>query len=111
MREAQRTFIRQPSPIALVISADVTWLAFGSGITSQMDLHDLDVRSHSFRRAVVNIERRAERQALDEKLVRTFVPNRVLDELETTANQLLFGRRGVGKTHTLKALLGKLTTN
>jgi hypothetical protein len=72
-------------------------------------LRDIDIRKTSFRKAVISIERRAERQSFDEQLVRTFVPNRILDELDTTANQLLFGRRGVGKTHTLKALLGRLT--
>ena len=62
-----------------------------------------------------DIQRRAERQLLDEKLVGCFVPNRVLDELDSTSNQLLFGRRGVGKTHTLKVfaservLAGELT--
>ncbi len=62
----------------------------------------LDLQSQHFRLAVLDIQRRAERQILDEKLVRCFVPNRVLDDLNSTSNQLLFGRRGVGKTHTLK---------
>ena len=47
------------------------------------------------------------RQLYDEKLVKCFVPNKVLDELDTNQNQLVFGRRGVGKTHTLKAYLGR----
>ena len=62
----------------------------------------IDLRSEQFRAAVRDIQRRAERQLLDERLVRCFVPNRVLEELDSTSNQLLFGRRGVGKTHTLK---------
>jgi hypothetical protein len=75
----------------------------------------LELRSQQFRSAVRDIQRRAERQLLDERLVRCFVPNRVLDELNSTSNQLLFGRRGVGKTHTLKVfaseqvLAGELT--
>ncbi len=68
---------------------------------------EFDLRSEAFRRAVLNTERRAERQLYDERLVRCFVPNRVLEELDNNQNQLLFGRRGVGKTHTLKAFLGK----
>ncbi len=66
-----------------------------------------DLRSDKFKKAVINTERRAERQLYDEKLVKCFVPNRVLNELDTNQNQLIFGRRGVGKTHTLKAFLGK----
>lgn len=68
----------------------------------------MDLRSDTFRRAVLNIERRAERQIYHEKLVKCFVPNRVLDELDTNSNQLIFGRRGVGKTHTLKAFLSQI---
>lgn len=60
------------------------------------------LQSPKFKTAVRNIQRRAERQILEEKLVKCFVPNRILEELNTTSNQLLFGRRGVGKTHTLK---------
>ncbi len=67
----------------------------------------LDLRNDAFRKAVLNIERRAERQIYEEKLVKCFVPNRVLDELDTNQNQILFGRRGVGKTHTMKAYLGR----
>ena len=64
-----------------------------------------DLRSDEFRKAVLNTERRAERQIYDDKLVKCFVPNRILEELDTNQNQLIFGRRGVGKTHTLKAFL------
>jgi hypothetical protein len=66
-----------------------------------------DPKSDSFRNAVLNMERRAERQIYDDKLVKCFVPNRILDDLNTGSNQLLFGRRGVGKTHTLKAFLSQ----
>ncbi len=68
-----------------------------------------DPKTDEFQSAVRNIERRAERQE-EVKLVSSFVPNKVLGELETTQNQLIFGRRGVGKTHTLKAYLGKKAT-
>ena len=68
---------------------------------------DFELRSDRFRKAVLDVERCAERQIYDDKLVRSFVPNRVLEELDSNQNQLLFGRRGVGKTHTLKAFLGK----
>jgi hypothetical protein len=63
-----------------------------------------------FRDATRRIQRRAERNRTEEALARTFVPNRVLDELGIDQNQLIFGRRGVGKTHTLKQLLADLTT-
>lgn len=71
-------------------------------------MEQFDARNDEFRKAVLSIERRAERQIYDERLVRCFVPNRVLDELDANSNQLIFGRRGVGKTHTLKALLSQL---
>jgi hypothetical protein len=66
-----------------------------------------DINRDGFHQAVRSIERRAERQLLEERLVSSFVPNKVLDELGNTQNQLLFGRRGVGKTHTLKMHLTK----
>ncbi|MBU4273174.1 MAG: hypothetical protein KKA28_15040 [Planctomycetes bacterium] len=65
-----------------------------------------DLKSDCFKNAVRSMERRAERQIYEEKLVKCFVPNKVLEELDTNQNQLVFGRRGVGKTHTLKAYLG-----
>lgn len=64
-----------------------------------------DIKSERFREAVVKIQRRAERQLLEERLSKSFVPTSVIDEMETTQNQLIFGRRGVGKTHTLKVFL------
>jgi hypothetical protein len=57
---------------------------------------NFDLRSDAFRKAALNTERRAERQLYDEKLVKCFVPNRVLEELDNNQNQLLFARRGVG---------------
>ena len=70
-------------------------------------MQTFDLKSDAFRKAVLNTEPRAERQVFEEKLAKCFVPNKVLEELDTNQNQLLFGRRGVGKTHTLKAYLGK----
>ncbi len=64
-----------------------------------------DVAATKFRNAVVNIQRRAEKQEFEEKLARSFVPTQVIEELQTDQNQLVFGRRGVGKTHTLKVFL------
>lgn len=70
-------------------------------------MEGFDLRHDRFREAARNIQRRAERQEYDEKLTKCFVPNRVLEELDTDQNQLVFGRRGVGKTHTLKVFLSK----
>lgn len=64
------------------------------------------LRDDKTKQAVRKIERRAERQETVQ-LVRSFVPNRVLEDLDTRQNQLVFGRRGVGKTHTMKAYLGE----
>lgn len=72
-----------------------------------IEMIQFDLGSEEFRKAVRDTERRAERQLYDEKLVKCFVPNRVLEELDSDQNQLVFGRRGVGKTHTLKAYLAR----
>ena len=65
-----------------------------------------DATTDAFRDAVIKIQRRAERQELEEKLTKSYVPTQVMRELQTDQNQLIFGRRGVGKTHMLKVYLG-----
>jgi len=73
-------------------------------------MRTFELQTDSFRRAILNIQRRAERQELEERLSKCFVPTRIIDDLQTDQNQLLFGRRGVGKTHTLKVYLAKKVT-
>jgi Cdc6-like AAA superfamily ATPase len=55
-------------------------------------------------RAVSQILQRSERQEEVSKLIETFVDVGVLPQLENRNNQILYGRRGTGKTHVLRVL-------
>jgi len=55
-------------------------------------------------KAVSQILQRSERQEDLAKLVHTFVDVGVLPQLENRNNQILYGRRGTGKTHVLRVL-------
>ncbi len=59
-----------------------------------MDLRDLQME-----RAIGSIERRAEREADYRRLYDIYVDRGVLSELSSSENQIVYGRRGVGKTH------------
>jgi hypothetical protein len=53
--------------------------------------------------AISNVRRRAERQDI-EKLLNSFVDVGILQQLQNDDNQIVYGRRGTGKTHVLKVL-------
>lgn len=55
--------------------------------------------SNEFAVAVRDIERRAEREQDPRRLYDIYVDRGVLDQLMTHENQVVLGRRGVGKTH------------
>lgn len=57
-----------------------------------------------FKAAVSNIQPRADREAEDEILTRTFVDTGILPQLANSNNQILYGRRGTGKSHVLRVL-------
>lgn len=59
-------------------------------------------------KAVSRILQRSERQVDREKIVRTFVDIGILPQLNNLNNQILYGRRGTGKTHVLKVLKSRL---
>jgi len=59
----------------------------------------MDLRSQVVERAIGTIERRAERETDYRKLYDIYVDKGVLSELSITQNQVIYGRRGVGKTH------------
>jgi Cdc6-like AAA superfamily ATPase len=62
-------------------------------------------------KALLNLNKRAERAA-NEILVSNFVDSEPLfDLLSTPNNQVLYGRRGTGKTHALKYLGDKVQTD
>jgi hypothetical protein len=60
------------------------------------------LESHAFAKAVVSINKRAERQSDFAKLVEIFVQTDLPLRCETTDHQLILGRRGTGKTHLLR---------
>ncbi len=54
--------------------------------------------------AVSNIKPRSERQPDVGILERTYVETGVLPQLQNANNQILYGRRGTGKSHVLRVL-------
>lgn len=59
-------------------------------------------------RAVSNIKQRAERLLDDETVVNTYVEVGILDQIANTNNQIIYGRRGTGKTHLFRYLESEL---
>ncbi|MBN3034803.1 MAG: hypothetical protein JW861_04400 [Bacteroidales bacterium] len=58
--------------------------------------------------AVSRIHQRADRQEKIEKIVNTYVEIGILPQLSNKNNQILYGRRGTGKTHILRKLEDEL---
>jgi hypothetical protein len=56
------------------------------------------------RRAIGSVQRRSERQQDVDRLALTFVDPGFSDRLENDNNQVIYGRRGTGKTHVLRIL-------
>lgn len=62
-------------------------------------------------KAIIRFDKRAERSS-EEVLVATFVDSEpLLDLLSTRNNQVIYGRRGTGKTHALKYLAEKVSSS
>lgn len=59
----------------------------------------MDLRSKKVEGAIGRVERRAERETDYRKLYDIYVDRGVLAEMSATENQIVYGRRGVGKTH------------
>lgn len=55
-------------------------------------------------RAVSNIKARSEREPDVSVLQRTYVETGILPQVDNFSNQILYGRRGTGKTHVLQVL-------
>jgi hypothetical protein len=56
------------------------------------------------RRAISSVQRRSERQQDVDRLALTFVDPGFSDRLDNDNNQIIYGRRGTGKTHVLRIL-------
>jgi hypothetical protein len=66
---------------------------------------DPNILQHlAVQRAVASLDTRAERTADDQGLVASYVDPGVGAQIETNHNQVLYGRRGTGKTHVLRVL-------
>ena len=61
--------------------------------------------------AVSKIVQRSERQEDAHKLIDTYVDVGLLPQIENANHQILYGRRGTGKTHVIKVLESRLTAN
>jgi hypothetical protein len=59
----------------------------------------MELRGQQVEFAIGAIERRAERETDYRRLYDIYVDRGVLSELSPTENQIIYGRRGVGKTH------------
>src|SRR5271157_5556860 len=62
------------------------------------------VQDSQLARAVAAIPQRSERQQNLQKLVGAFVDVGILPQIQNTNNQIIYGRRGTGKTHVLRVL-------
>ena len=62
-------------------------------------------------KAVASIKQRSEKQPNIDKLVESFVDVGILPQLNNANSQILFGRRGTGKTHVLSVLGEELREN
>ncbi len=72
------------------------------------------VQDKALSQAVAAIPQRSERQQDLQKLVGSFVDVGILPQIRNVNNQIIFGRRGTGKTHILRVLsdeLGKSPSN
>jgi len=59
-------------------------------------------------KAISSISQRAERILDDNKVVRTYVEVGILPQISNTNNQIIYGRRGTGKTHLFRYLENEL---
>jgi hypothetical protein len=73
--------------------------------TGAANLQDVSLlRDTEVTNAVRRIKPRADREPDDERLLITFVDPGISEQLDSTNNQILYGRRGTGKTHVLRVL-------
>jgi len=67
--------------------------------------HDLALLGDAeVRAAVRRLKQRADRETDQERLTATFVDPGISEQLDNVNNQIIFGRRGTGKTHVLRVV-------
>jgi Cdc6-like AAA superfamily ATPase len=62
------------------------------------------IQDREITKAVSRIRQRAERQADLKKLVESYVDSGIVPQLLNENHQILYGRRGTGKTHVFQVL-------
>lgn len=67
------------------------------------------IQDKEITQAVSRVIQRAERQSDIQKIVATFVDIGVLPQLNNRNNQIMYGRRGTGKTHVFRVLGAELS--
>ena len=67
------------------------------------------IQDKQIMQAVTRVIQRAERQSDIRKIIDTFVDVGVLPQLNNRNNQVMYGRRGTGKTHVLRVLGAQLS--
>lgn len=66
------------------------------------------IQNPELTKAVAAITQRSERQQDPQKLVGAFVDVGILAQIQNTNNQIIYGRRGTGKTHVLRVFGSQL---
>ena len=73
--------------------------------TGAANVQDVSLlRDATITHAVRRVKPRADREMDDERLLLTFVDPGISEQLDSPNNQILYGRRGTGKTHVLRVL-------
>jgi len=67
------------------------------------------VQDPVFAKAVASIPQRSEKQSDVHKLVGSFVDVGILPQVDSVNSQIIYGRRGTGKTHVMKVLASVLS--
>lgn len=67
------------------------------------------INDRTIMKAVSSILKRSERQQDQSKIINTFVDVGILPQINNMNNQIVYGRRGTGKTHIFKYLASQLT--
>ncbi|QEE27343.1 AAA family ATPase [Terriglobus albidus] len=67
------------------------------------------VQTPELAKAVASIPQRSEKQSDSQKLMGAFVDLGILPQINNINSQIIYGRRGTGKTHVLKVLQSQLT--
>lgn len=69
------------------------------------------VQDPELTKAVAALPQRSERQSDPQKLIGAFVDVGIMPQVHNVNNQVIYGRRGTGKTHVLKVLGSELACN